>query len=201
MNDYHECAQCGEELGDEYVVHEWPIPHPIRRGEMNPVTAYGLLAYINIFKLVFEGRDAVSWNLETSTEVATHTDCRRPFYLPRTNVDKHYTDALLSGLLAWSGVLSLSDPATSLLSSVVVTAAFAAVFVGELWQIGRHKQTDLDDLRLDARRARNTDNPAASAREAYLRGEIDEDELEARLDDANGEQLDETTPDLLTEER
>jgi len=31
MNDYHECARCGAELGDEYTVHEYPVPEPIKR--------------------------------------------------------------------------------------------------------------------------------------------------------------------------
>jgi len=166
---------------------------------MNPVTAYGLCANLNVLVTIIPGDGDVTWDIETAVDVATCPDCRPPAHPSRTDRETHYFHALFAGLMAWLGASTLGSPEVAFTSVVGILILGAALLASEMYQIGHHKVTSDRDLMYDAWDAERdeTADPVEDAREAFLRGEIDEDEFEERLDEELGEE--ERDRELLTE--
>jgi len=162
------CDNCGDELDDEFPVHIHELSHPVRDGYWNPA-------------------DPSTWTRivlgDTEVPFKLCGDCRveEP---PAPSRETHKRHVKVWTILSFLGIISLASGANG--GALLIGIATVA-FAGEMYQLGQIEESD----------AETRNEPAGEAREAFLAGEITEDELEERLD----EELDDTEPELLAEER
>jgi len=184
-----ECDWCGDTLDGDYHVRRWQIPNPSKYGLINPILAYT----IDTLRRLEGGSESDSVHL---VERPVCDDCGiemvDSFYPPTANTRDHIPHVLISGLALASGVSSLGNPEIALHSAVLMAILGGVVFLGELVQMWRQAQTEPADLE-DA-----VQSETKPAKEAYLAGEIDEDELEERLDEEFGD-TDDREPERVIE--
>lgn len=156
---YPECSQCGRPLTNDYDVRRHEIEHPIKEGYWNPLTPDTWV------HLAF-GDDTLA-AIERTCE-----NCNPSEHPPEPSKKQHAVHAGVF-LAAFYAALLAASP-----GAVVFEILFGLAFVGEGMQFDR----------ILAEGESETDSSITDPAEEYVRGEIDEDELEERL----GEEFDDT---------
>jgi hypothetical protein len=163
------CSECGTEIDGEYHVEVYDVENPAETGYVNP---------------------AVWWLQDklgtTSKEMRYPTcpDCSPPRTPPTPNIAKHQNEAVfaaLFGVLGAVGAVSPPPEYSGLVYGIVALVA-GVIAIGEYVQICRIKAREDDDWE----RPRGVTPRLAgdkTPRQKYLAGEIDEGELEARLEE------------------
>jgi len=154
---YPECSQCGHPLTNDYDVRRHEIEHPIKEGYWNPLTPDTWV------HLAF-GDD---------TLVAIERTCEdyKPSEHPPEPEKKQHIVHVGVFLAAFYAALLAASP-----GAVVFEILFGLAFVGEGMQFDRILPEESE-----------TDSSITDPGEEYIRGEIDEDELEERLDEEFGD--------------
>lgn len=191
-----ECGVCGDELDGEYEVKQYEVENPTESGYLNPFGAPGVTYHL-----------PQAGPHELHLPVCKHCDAPETPPVPETRPNLH--ELLHSGLFSvFFAFATVSPPASFAAVDVASTAFFAVVLgvvaVGEYLQIARirerekprwEREWDVDPVLADDEDA----DPVTDAREAFLAGEIDEAELEERLDEELGD-TEERDRELLTEQ-
>ncbi|RKS82175.1 hypothetical protein BDK61_1475 [Haloarcula quadrata] len=173
-----ECPECGRDFDDEYEVEVYHVENPAQSGYHNPVIRRTLDAL---------GHEAGDMHYPTCP------DCEPPTKPPAPDGGSHHCHLANSALGAFVlGAMANAAPATMTSSEIgfaaLASVALAAVAVGEYLQIARiherekpawERKWDVEPVLADDEDA----DPVEDAREAFLAGEIDEAELEERLDE------------------
>lgn len=166
-----ECDRCGADLEGEYRVRRYYIDDPAEYGLVNPVYA-AIMDWLGYEYVVEESvcPDCPDGGLRMDD--------------PRGDLGDHALHAVTAAIVFASAVNAINSPEIALtaVETGVLLVVSGAVLVGEYLQIGRLKQSHITDILRAAYRKRDDDRePVEAARDAYLRGEIDEDDLERRL--------------------
>lgn len=168
-----ECDWCEDTLDGDYHVRRWQISDPSKYGLINPIFAYA----IDTLRRLEDGESDSVYLVERPVCDDCGFEMVDSFHPPTANIRDHIPHVLISGLALASGVSSLGNPEIALSSAVLMAILGGVVFLGEIVQMWRQSQTEPADLG-DA-----VQSETQPAKEAYLAGEIGEDELEERLDE------------------
>lgn len=171
-----ECSECGADLDDEYDVRVYDVENPAESGYRNPVIEYS--------NELARGDGTIQLHYPTCP------DCDPPDAPVTPSEGQHRIHLFQSGFFALLlGGMAATPPPASTGVDVVVAAVIAIVLgvvaLGEFVQIARIREREKPDWKrqweVEPVLADDDVDPIAEARDAYLRGEIDEDDLEERL--------------------